>query len=474
VTNRFARRLAASSILLLVPAIVRGQESRSCAVELQNAPETRQISYRLPSGNYNTFLGGGVYLLCRRDNMSLRADSAEVYGDEGRVYLVGRVRYEEPRMRLRSDFLNYFQADERVIAAGNVDATLQNGSRLRGPQAQYLRAMPQSGRRVEMSAVGRPQLTLPQAEASGEPTRVTANMLRMVEDTLLYGSGSVEIRRPDLVAVGDSIFANTQSENMRLMRGPRVDGRGERPFRLTGNLIDMEARQRRLERVISRGSANAESDDLTLQADTISLAVVEDKLERAIAWGQNRAVAVSPTQTVRADSLDVVLPDQRLSVVTAVGTAYAEGTPDTLRFRTTERDWMRGDTIVAHFDSAATDDGGRPQLREIESRVDARAYYQLAPADTAETRPAINYVRGSAIRVTFDSAQVRQVTVSGDSANPSSGVYLEPRSADATAEPGRDPERLPAAEGNGAPAVPTAGGVTRQSPAAQPSSRGRP
>jgi hypothetical protein len=455
--SRLAISLVAAAVLG-VPWGTAAAQSRACEVEMINSPQTRQVFYRLPSGNFNTFLGAGVYMVCRRDGLTLRADSAEVYGDEGRVYLVGTVRYEEPRMRLRSDFLNYFQVDERVVAAGNVDATMENGSRLRGPQAQYLRPIPQIGRRAEMSAVGRPQLTLAQAApAAAEPTRVTANMIRMVEDTLLYGSGSVEIRRPDMIAIGDSVFANTQSETMRLMRSPRIDGTGQRPFRLTGNVIDMLARERRVQSVTSRGGAVATSDDLTMQSDTIVLRVENDLLERIIAWGPNRAVAISSTQVVRADSLDAVMPGQRLSVVHAIGAAYAEGTPDTARFRATERDWMRGDTIVAHFDSATVDTTGGVQLREIESRAGARAYYQLAPADTAETRPAINYVRGSGITVTFDSARVRQVTVRGDSAEPSSGVYLEPRDRDRTTGEGAPAVPAPAAP----PGTPPSGGVIR-------------
>jgi hypothetical protein len=464
------KRLAAclAAAFLAWPPGAADAQSRACEVEMINFPQTRQVFYRLPSGNFNTFLGAGVYMICRRDGLTLRADSAEVYGDQGRVYLVGNVRYEEPRMRLRSDFLNYFQVDERVVAAGNVDATMDNGSRLRGPQAQYLRAIPQTGRRAEMSAVGRPQLTLAQAApATSEPTRVTANMIRMVEDTLLYGSGSVEIRRPDMIAIGDSVFANTQSETMRLMRGPRIDGTGERPFRLTGNVIDMLARERRVQSVTSRGSAVATSDDLTMQSDTIVLLVENDLLERIIAWGPNRAVAISSTQVVRADSLDALMPGQRLSVVHAIGAAYAEGTPDTTRFRSAERDWMRGDTIVAHFDTASADTTGGAQLREIESRTGARAYYQLAPSDTAETRPAINYVRGSGITVTFDSARVRQVTVRGDSAEPSSGVYLEPR--ERAADEAAPPTPAPTA----APGTPSPGGVIR-SRTTEPTPRATP
>ena len=44
------------------------------------------------------------------------------YGDEGRLFLVGSVRYDEPRLSLTSNYLTYYQKDERVVANGNVNA----------------------------------------------------------------------------------------------------------------------------------------------------------------------------------------------------------------------------------------------------------------------------------------------------------------------------------------------------------------
>ena len=66
----------------------------------------------------------------------------EAYGDEVRLYFVGHVDYVEPRLSLKSDFLTYFQRDERLLAIQNVDARLPSGSRLRGPQVEFFRAVP--------------------------------------------------------------------------------------------------------------------------------------------------------------------------------------------------------------------------------------------------------------------------------------------------------------------------------------------
>ena len=111
-------------LLALLCAVVSpaAAQRRACDIELLSEPGMRgsQTSYLLPSGNRNVFQGGGVHAVCRRDRMSIRADSAEYYGDERRLFLVGNVIYDEPRVHLTSDFLTYFGVDERVIASSNV------------------------------------------------------------------------------------------------------------------------------------------------------------------------------------------------------------------------------------------------------------------------------------------------------------------------------------------------------------------
>jgi hypothetical protein len=208
------------------------------------------------------------------------------------------------------------------------------------------------------------------------------------------------------------------------MRGPVIEGKAERPFTLTGTTIDIYSRARQLERVLSLGDARAVSEDLDLRADTIDMRVRENKLERAYAWGPSGARAVSPTQLITADSLDVRLPGQRVRQVFAVRNAWAQSATDSTKVRSTERDWLRGDTIVASFDSttAPKDTSARPELTRLVARGNARSFYQIAVSGAPIDRPAVNYVRGRAIIVAFASRQVQRVTVTEQA----TGVYLEP------------------------------------------------
>lgn len=453
-----ARALLAAALALPVAATTATAQSqrRTCDIEVQNTPDTRLNSYVLPTGNRNSFWGGGVHAICRRERMNIRADSAEYYGDEKRLFLVGHVVYDEPRIHLTSDYLTYFGIDERVVASSNVNVRLPSGSTMVGPQAEYQRKYslrPQS----LLNAIGRPTITLKERETAGAkpepPTTVLATTFVVVADSLIHGIGQVEITRPDLVAKGDSAFIDSGREFMSLARQPSIEGKREKPYRLAGTLIDLYSRRRKLLRAHARGAATATNEDMTLTSDTIDMRVADDLLQEVFAWGKGRARAKSPTQDIIADSIRVDMPAQRVREVHALRSARAEAMPDTVRLRTRERDWLQGDTVVALFDTTTVPQGDttrRAQIRRLRAAGDARSYYHLASADTSAREAAINYVRGRVITVNFDSARVATVSVQGRS----SGLYLEPSRVDTTATAARTtPANRPPAGGQPAPAT---------------------
>ena len=439
--------LRMAALLLLCGSALGAQEQQRCS--LQEQPSTRISQRRTPTGQFDVFVGGGVRITCPRSDLRLRADSLESYGDQGRLFLFGNVEYEEPRLTLTSNYLTYYQFEERIVANGNVNARLPNGSTMRGPYAEYYRAM-QGRPATRLFANGRPAFDIVQRDSAGhpgEPLRVLANNVTMVGDSLVYAGGSVQAMRPEVEARGDSMTVDSEAERMVIMRNPVIEGRRNRPFTLVGERIELSSRQRKLERVVALARAKAVSEDLTLTSDTIELRFSADLMQRAIAWGPSRARASSPTQELVADSLDVRMPNQRMREVFAVRGAAAYGRPDSTRFRADTSDWMRGDTIVARFDRAASDNARGAQLRELYASGNARAYYHLAPADTTLRRAAINYVTGREILIGLRDRQVRTVTVVEQAA----GVYLEPRAVAETPPPQQAaPRAAPPA-----PAVPT-------------------
>jgi hypothetical protein len=234
----------------------------------------------------------------------------------------------------------------------------------------------------------------------------------------------------------------------RLMKEPQVQSKGTQAFTLRGKVIDVFGRSRLLERVLAKDSASAVNQDLTLTADTVDLRVTGNRLQSAYAFGDpvELARAVTRERTIVAESLHVSMPDQRMRELHAVGQAYAESDPDTTRVSTGERDWLRGDTIVALFDTAAVRDTAaqrdstrQPPLRELTAQGSASSFYQIPSDKGGKDRPGLNYVRGAAIRIAFSAREVQTVTVDKQAA----GLFLEPATDSTAARPPAPPPRRP-------------------------------
>ena len=401
------------------------------------------------------FLGGGVLFKCPGRGITLRGDSAEEYADHDQM--IGHAVYDEPRLHVTSNFLNYFPATEIVRAIGDVHATLPSGSTLVGPIAEWRRVAKGIRPRQQLLATSRPTINIIEKDSSGKstPMSVMANQVFMDGDSLIYAGGQVIITRPEIGATADSAFIDQTRETMRLMRNPVLKGKKEKPFTLSGDLIDLFSQNRKLQRVVARASAAALTDSMTLKADTIDLRVRDDVLDHAYAWGsKDRARVVSATQNVLADSLDVTMPGQKIQLVRAIRNAFAQGKLDTTRFRlerADSSDWLRGDTIVAHFDSLAPRDTSKtPPIKLLVAMGHASSLYHVAASDTAEKRPALNYVNARTILINFDKQRVSTVTAV-DSIH---GMYLDPqpdtaaKRAKSTSAPGK------AAAGSGKTAPP--------------------
>lgn len=439
------------------------QIPQNCDIEFENTANTRANVLRSPGGPATTFIGGGVVARCIGQGNLLKADSAEYYEAEGRLYLVGNVRYTEPRAVVTSRTMTYYQRVDHLHAEGDVVAVMSNGSTLRGPVVDYYRSTPQRPL-ARMVAPQRPRVTLVQRDTTGrgrppDTAHVVANTIVMEGDSLVYASLRVEITRPDLIAKGDSAFLDSGRDFARLMKTPSVQGKGQRPFTLSGGVIDLFSRSRQLERVVATPKGHAISQDLELLADTIDLRLQNNQLQRAVAWGPGRARAISPEREIIADSIDAIMPGQRVREVRALGGAFANSAPDS-GIVTSERDWLSGDTIVARFDSLpARDSAARAQVREIVATGSARSYYQMKNSSGEPTQPSVNYVRGRIIEIDFANKSVSTVTVTDQA----TGVLIEPAAADSRASP-------PPA-GTAAPGAAPGGAQPRPQPPPRPAIR---
>ena len=411
--------------------------SRCRVVTFEQTPTTRAQSLTDATGKYITFLGGGVISRCEGIRNRLASDSAESYETTGQLILVGNVSYDEPqRVHLTSNRLTYYRNDERLVAEGNVVVTLPSGSTLVGPRAEYFRESPPLRTRARLAADGRPVLRVigqgkPATGATTKPTMsekdtatIIANLIIDDADSLVYASGQVQITRTDVTATADSATFDQGTEQARLLRNAKIEGQKGRPFALSGALIDLFSRDRDLTRIIARGTARVVSKELDLKSDTVDLRIRDNRVERAYAWGPSRATATSTEQDITADSIEAVLPEQRIREMHAVRRAVARTLPDSTKTTSKERDMLAGDTIVARFDTTAipVDTTKNPPIKQIVANGHALSVYQIPSSQGRTALPGVNYVRGRLITVAFDSGQVQSVTVTDSAA----GLYLEP------------------------------------------------
>jgi hypothetical protein len=273
---------------------------------------------------------------------------------------------------------------------------------------------------LEMYAVGRPKLRYAEADTgsaghAAEPYLIVADRVRFKGNDRIFAGGKVTVDRSDFAARADSMRLDTGAGSDGTLVGgePILRGLGADSFRLSGRRIDLKLRQRELSRVVANGGAHAVNRDWDLVADTIALDLNQRKLERTLAWGKaTRPYAVSPSYAMRADSLALDSPGQLLKEVRGFGKAWLGGTVDSA---VKDRDWMRGDTVIARF--AAADSAGKQRavLSSIEARVGAQSYH-LERNASAPRRPSINYARGDAITVTMSpppDSGVQRVDIRG-------------------------------------------------------------
>lgn len=414
-------------------AVTEPAPERRCVLDLLNTPDTRAQRIQDPSSKkYYTYVGGGLHGRCRGQDITIDADSAESYEVNDLHILIGRVKYREARYAIDADRVTYFRAEERLLFQDNVHAVMpSNGATLDAVQLEYFRAVRGIRDRARIVAHMRPRLTYVERDSAGveqPPVFVLANTIIGEGDSTFHAVGQVRLERTDVLATADSAVLDANHRFARLMNQPVIESRGERPFTLRGRVVDLFGTARQVDRVLAIDSARAVSADFNLQADTIDLRTRDRRLQRAFAFGTSGATAITPGRDILADSLDIVMPDQRIRELRAIGKAWAESDPDTTRIRSDERDWIRGDTLIASFDSVAQGDTATPRLRDLFASGEASAYYQVA--DSANpARPGINYITGRVIRLGFSDGEVQTVSVTDQVR----GVYLVPLPADTAA-----------------------------------------
>ena len=424
-------------LLVSVPASAAAQSDK-CTFQITNVDRQGSV-VETPQGT-NYFAGGNVRLGCKSQSITMQADSVAAYGGSV-VHFIGNVKYRDSTLTMDADNGTYYKAGEKWEARGRVVTNnLKTGSKLTGPALDYYRVVKGVRDTIEMYSTGRPRIEYTSDEPGakpGEPYIIVADRVRLKGSDRLWAGGTVTIDRSDFSARGDSLRLDSgKASDGTLVGGtPVMRGLGRDSFNLTGRKLDLKLNHRELTYVVAKGNGHAVSKEWDLVADTIGLDVRSRKLEQTLAWGDSiRPYATSPSYAMRADSLALDTPGQQLKEVRGFGTAWLGGTVDA---KTNQRDWMRGDTVVAQFvqrDSAGT---RSTALSRIVARKGAQSYHLDADQKYPD-RPAINYARGDVIVMTMKQG-VRSGVDRVDIRGQVDGIQLEasdakPDSASARAD----------------------------------------
>ena len=346
------------------------------------------------------------------------ADSVAWYSERNRVDFIGHVNFRDSAVTLAAERASYFLTDERLEAYGAV--RLENrgtGGGLDGPNLTYWRTLPATRDTAELYATDRPIVRhRPAGDTLAEPYTIIGQQVRLRGQGRAWAGGAVTVERSDFAARADSSELDLEKGFGAFVGRARVQGRGSTAYVLSGRRIPFRMTEGKVTWVQAQGSGDANSNDWSLTADTIEFHLSGGAVEEGLAWGDSlRPNALSATYTMRADSLVLSTPGQKLGEILGFGAARATAGRDSVGV---EPDWVGGDSVVARF---ADDEDGRRFLQTLEAQGNARAFYRVYEDDGVSVA-GINYSRGRRIIASFRTGGIDRVDVIGAG----DGVYLEP------------------------------------------------
>lgn len=424
--------LALLAGLALQPAVAwaqqRPSEARRCRLELRRVLR-EGLRVETAPGVVNHFLGGDVWIKCRGQDVNMYADSVAIFGDHVAQF-IGRVRYRDSVTAIDADFGQYNKVslDEYFDAQGNVvHRDVPSGSTITGPRVIYYRPLPGVRPEGEVTADQRPTVKYVLTDSAGKPTEpyvILGDRVRLTGGDALHAWGNATVDRSDLTARADTIWIDSGERSAGQLYGRASLRRpGADSFDLTGRSIDLRLRNRELTGLRARDSARLVGREVTLEADSIEIALAAREVEWTRAWGTAvRPHALSTDYEVRGDSLVFESPGKRLRSLRAYGRGWVGLAADSAGG---ERDWIAGDQVDVRFAEPDSGEADRNAVEEILALVNARTYYRMRPERPGD-RASVNYTRADRIRITMkvtgDSSAVDAVQADGNV----DGVHLQP------------------------------------------------
>lgn len=349
-------------LFLLFALLLGAAASASAQAGTCNLIESRQVDRDPLSGLIQI---QGPFLVRCEGGAELRAQQGTLNEFLRELVLTGDVFFQDPDQTLTADNATYASGIARLYATGNVVFTNRaEGSTIRGPELEYFR--PMEGRPEAMVNAGqRPHLTLRPRERGedAEPLELDADRVQIQGQTHLSAFGDVVIEQTGMDATSREAQYNAETGDLVLRGDARIESE---EFSLEGETVEAALVEGVLENVHARVDAALHGEELTVTAPDLRMFFADERLQRAVArrGGEDgaRPVAVARNFRLEADSIDAVTPDQRLDQVIAIGRARGEAI-DTTRADSAAAgplalaaDTASVDTTAAPADSAAAPD----------------------------------------------------------------------------------------------------------------------
>lgn len=389
------------------------------------------------------------------DGANLRANTGTFDQVARVVTLVGGVYFEDLSRSLTSERAVYNNGTGVLHATGEVVfVDREEGTTLSGPELEYFRAT-ETRPEPLVNAYGRPRLTMQRlplgpdapeeqqpeqpADTAGMPLTIDADRMTIVGNSDLTATGNVVIQDDDIRAVAEEAEQLGTAETLELRGSAAIHSQ---EYSLSGEVIFATVPDGEIREVEARGNARLVGEDLDVDAPRIDLVFAESLLQRSVAVGDSASapgvqpIASSPTFRLQADSIDAVLPGQRLEMVVAVGnargesidTTRAEGAADGMASLEATLDAVAGGAAEAAETAADTLGVGEEAADGvIGDPVPAEGAAPLAaPADTTAMDNALRLVQNDWITGDTITGYFTSVVESPQDSVPSVGEELEP------------------------------------------------
>lgn len=232
-------------LLAAAPVLLSEDEEESEVLLLEHAAK---MNRRIEEGRVVLYLYEDVRW--KKGETTIESDFATYRQDEEWLRLLDGITVTEPKRTITSDTLDYFEADDQVVATGSVVVSSEEGRReLRTTRLVYLR---ESDR---MTAHNRPVITVTREEEDDTTHLVIIGdrVISCGEDSI-YVIGEVAVEGDSMNARCDSAFYDLEEDWIRLRENPVVNVSG---YTAWGKEIDLHAPEEKLESVIVRGEAEA-------------------------------------------------------------------------------------------------------------------------------------------------------------------------------------------------------------------------